>query len=178
MEKRMFRFFTVDDYEKEQRFLQDMTSKGWYFKAYKGFRYYFEKGEPDDYVYRIDYKEPLDDLNEYLSVFEDAGWEVVLQYPIFHGAWIYFRKPNHDENVEIFTSDESRLSLLKKIRTRWTTFGVSICALLLLILLVNLLISSLLITWLIPALCLTIILVLYGRAFVHLTRKIKHLEHG
>lgn len=110
----MFPFFTVDDYEKEQEFLQDMTSKGWYLKDYKGFRYYFEKSEPNDYVYRIDYKEPLDDLDEYLSVFEDAGWEVVLQYPVFHGAWIYFRKPNYDENVEIFTNDESRLSLLKK----------------------------------------------------------------
>lgn len=133
MEKKVFKFITVDQLEKEQKYLHEMDLKGWHFKCYKNLRYHFEQNPPANYVYRIDYKETLEDLDEYLSIFEDAGWEVVYSYPIFQGSWIYFRKlsTNESRDLEIFTDKDSMVDLLKKVRTHWTRFGTVMSLLLL-----------------------------------------------
>ena len=61
MEKKVFKFITVDQLEKEQKYLHEMDLKGWHFKCYKNLRYHFEQNPPANYVYRIDYKETLED---------------------------------------------------------------------------------------------------------------------
>ncbi|MEG0288808.1 MAG: DUF2812 domain-containing protein [Carnobacterium sp.] len=178
MEKKVFKFITVDQLEKEQDFLHNMVLEGWHFSKYKNFQYKFEQGKPANYVYRIDYKETLEDLDEYLAIFEDAGWEAVYSYPIFQGSWIYFRKLSTDEtqNLEIFTDKDSMIGLLKKVRMHWTWFGMTMSFILLFLLLSNLFTTRSLISGIPLTICFLIILILYGKLFFNLTKKINQLE--
>ena len=180
MEKKVFKFITVDQLEKEQEFLHDMDLKGWHFKCYKNLRYHFEQTPPANYVYRIDYKETLEDLDEYLAIFEDAGWEVVYSYPIFQGSWIYFRKLSTDDSrdLEIFTDRDSMVDLLKKVRMHWTWFGTAMPLLLLFFTILNLFISKSLVSGVPTALCFLFIAILYVKLFINLTKKIKQLEQN
>ena len=180
MEKKVFKFITVDQLEKEQEFLHDMDLKGWHFKYYKNLKYHFEQTPPANYVYRIDYKETLEDLDEYLAIFEDAGWEVVYSYPIFQGSWIYFRKlsTNESRDLEIFTDKDSMVDLLKKVRTHWTRFGTAMSLLLLFFTILNLFVSRTLISGVITALFFFVIVILYVKLFINLTKKTKQLEQN
>lgn len=180
MEKKVFKFITVDQLEKEQKYLHEMDLKGWHFKCYKNLRYHFEQNPPANYVYRIDYKETLEDLDEYLSIFEDAGWEVVYSYPIFQGSWIYFRKlsTNESRDLEIFTDKDSMVDLLKKVRTHWTRFGTVMSLLLLFFTILNLFVSKSLFSGVPTALCFLFIAILYVKLFINLTKKIKQLEQN
>lgn len=178
MEKKVFKFITVDQLDKEQDFLHRMALEGWHFTKYKNLRYHFEEGKPANYIYRIDYKETLEDLDEYLTIFEDAGWEAVYSYPIFQGSWIYFRKLSTDETqpLEIFTDKDSMIGLLKKVRMQWTWFGTFMSFILLFILLSNVFTTKSLISGIPITICFLVILILYGKMFVNLTKKINHLE--
>ena len=51
-----FRYFTIVEWEKEQNFLRQEGLKGWRFtKATLLGIYHFEKCEPEDVVYQLDY---------------------------------------------------------------------------------------------------------------------------
>ena len=52
--KRYFRYYTIADYEREQKWLNAMSRSGWNFVRTNGFIYTFEKGTPGEYIYKID----------------------------------------------------------------------------------------------------------------------------
>lgn len=85
MEKKVVKFFTVDNMEKEEAYLNEMAQNGWFFQKYKSFRYHFKQGEPAKYSYAIDFKENEGDEDAYKTLFEDAGWETVFSYPVLNG---------------------------------------------------------------------------------------------
>lgn len=174
MEKKVLKFFTVDNMEKEAAYLNEMAQQGWFFKEYKRFRYHFEKGEPAKYNYAIDYKETTGDEEEYKTLFADAGWENVYKYPILQGNWMYFRKPvtSGETDEAIFTDKESLVHLFQKIRKRWSLFG-GLISLFLLLFAVFLPYNSLQIFY---AILIIILVVLYGKMFINLTRKINNLN--
>ena len=47
--KRVFKIFWMWDYEKEEKWLNDMSHQGWQLQRYTPFVYRFEQGEPDAY---------------------------------------------------------------------------------------------------------------------------------
>lgn len=52
--KRKWRVFWLWDFDKEERWLNEMASQGWQLR-HPGFcNYLFEKGEPGEYVYRLE----------------------------------------------------------------------------------------------------------------------------
>ena len=54
--KRIFKFFTMFEYEKEQEFLRSMHRSGWKLAKISGIcLYHFEKCIPEDVVYQLDY---------------------------------------------------------------------------------------------------------------------------
>ena len=83
-------------YEKEEEFLSKMASEGWHFvNLHKGLitKYEFDKGEPIDYVYQLDYVNKTEDTQSYHQLFLDAGWEEVFSWDgVYDGKWYYFRK--------------------------------------------------------------------------------------
>ncbi|EUJ25380.1 DUF2812 domain-containing protein [Listeria cornellensis] len=175
MTKKVFKFITVDNVEKEEAFLEEMANKGWFFSKYASLRYHFEQGEPAEYTYCIDYKEEAGDEEEYLALFEDAGWENICAYPILNGKWMYFRKAMKEgaPKEAIFTDNDSMVALWKTIRSRWSRFG-AIIALMLIVLAVTSWFTSpyVFVSIFMVALALLII-VLYGKMYIRITRKIK-----
>lgn len=124
MVKKVFKFFTVDNFEKEETYLREMAQKGWHFKKFQGLRYFFEKGDSQDIYYRIDYHSPADgDRDDYIQLFEDSGWSLAFAYPVLDGEWMYFRKDSNSPGItEIFTDSSSKINLFRKIRRRWSAF--------------------------------------------------------
>ena len=54
--KRLFRFWTIADFEAEEEFLREQHKQGWKFVKYTlpGF-YTFEASTPEDVIYQLDF---------------------------------------------------------------------------------------------------------------------------
>ncbi len=113
--KKVFRFFTIFNHEKEERFLRRMHQSGWKFvRSTPVGIYHFEKCEPGDVVYQLDYnEEKAASKEEYIQMFADCGWEYV------HGlaGYNYFRKSAAAMKGEekIYCDDSSRLAMMDRI---------------------------------------------------------------
>jgi hypothetical protein len=117
--KTLFRFFTLFEYEEEEAFLENQHKNGWKVTGYKlpGF-YKFEKCEPEDMTYRIDFTNENGAKNsEYRQIFADNGWEFLWSV----NGFSIFRKERastSEANNEIFTDNASKLQMLQKIQQR------------------------------------------------------------
>lgn len=115
MSNMKIRFFTIADYNEEEAWLREQHKNGWKLeKTIVPCFYFFEKCEPEDVVYRLDYKNSKVDSN-YKQMFLDYGWEHFEECV----GWLYFRKPasemESEEESEIFSDTESKLDMIQKI---------------------------------------------------------------
>ncbi|SFI54963.1 Protein of unknown function [Treponema bryantii] len=118
--KTLFRFYTLFEYEEEEAFLEKQHKEGWKVVSFKlpGL-YKFEKCEPEDMVYRIDFTNENGSKNtEYQQMFADNGWDFLWSV----NGFSIFRKPlaanTNDNSNEIFSDNSSRLQMLQKIQQR------------------------------------------------------------
>ncbi len=115
MNKKQFKYFTIMEYEKEEKYLQDMHCSGWKFVNVTGIgTYRFQKCEPEDVIYQLDYnQEGLKNKDEYIRMFNDCGWEYIQDF----AGYSYFRKPVSEMNGEeaIFCDDESRFAMMQRV---------------------------------------------------------------
>ena len=113
--KKQFKYFTIFEYEKEEKYLREMHKSGWKFIKVTGLgRYHFEKCTPEDVVYQLDYnKEGIKNKDEYLQMFSDCGWEHLQEY----AGYSYFRKPASDmqDDEGIFCDEESKLRMMERV---------------------------------------------------------------
>lgn len=120
MKKHFKRVFTISDWMDEENWLREQSKKGLKLvKLNPPIDFVFEETEPEDVVYKLDYKN-TPAAKEYKQMYLDYGWE-------FCGScfgWNYFRKPakqvNMDKDGELFSDNESKLNMLEKIfKTRY-----------------------------------------------------------
>jgi len=99
--------------EKEEKWLEEMAAKGWRLEAVIPYVYTFRRSQPEKVVYRLDYKSTLDkDYQEYLSLFKDAGWELLTTF----AGWHYFRiNPHNDTIPEIYNSDRAKAQKYRRL---------------------------------------------------------------
>ena len=113
--KREYRFFNIFQHKKEEEYLREMHRSGWRFIRVSGFgKYLFEKCEPDDVVYQLDYNpQPKERYHEYLQMFRDCGWEHIQDY----AGYAYFCKRAADMNgaEEIFNDDDSKIAMMGRV---------------------------------------------------------------
>ena len=113
--KKELKFFSIWRYEKEQEYLRTMHKSGWKLVRITGIGvYHFEKCEPQDVIYQLDYnKEGLKHKEEYVKMFEDCGWEYLQDF----ADYSYFRKPASEMagSEEIFCDDSSRLQMMDRV---------------------------------------------------------------
>lgn len=113
--KKEWKFFSIWGYEKEQEYLRTMHKRGWKLVRITGIGvYHFEKCEPQDVIYQLDYnKEGLEHKEEYVKMFEDCGWEYLQDFV----GYSYFRKPASETtgSEEIFCDDSSRLQMMDRV---------------------------------------------------------------
>ena len=97
------KYFSIVDYDKEQEYLRRMHKSGWKLTRVSGICvYHFEKCEPEDVIYQLDYnQEGIEHKSEYLQLFADCGWEYIQDYV----------------GYSYFCDDESRREMLRRVFT-------------------------------------------------------------
>ena len=108
------------DYEKEERWLNEMASQGWHFVRHHLGGYHFEQGEPGMWIYRIELlpAEPRSAASqEYLSLLLDTGAEAVST----RARWVYLRRPATMGSVVLFSDLESRIGHYRRVLKLLTT---------------------------------------------------------
>ena len=119
MRKTMIRFFTIADYEEEELWLRKQNRLGWKLvRMIPPCLYFFEACEPQDVIYRLDYKNS-GQTEEYMQLVKDFGWEYFEQCM----GWLYLRKPadtvESEGEDELFSDNASRVEMAGHIvRTR------------------------------------------------------------
>lgn len=110
---KQFHWFWAWDDEKEEAWLREMALKGWHFKSVSlPGNYTFEKGEPRDDFYRLDFFTDSKAKADYLQLFLDAGWDYMGEM----NNWQYFRKTVlNGETPEIFSDNESKSKKYQRI---------------------------------------------------------------
>ncbi|MBR5931919.1 MAG: DUF2812 domain-containing protein [Lachnospiraceae bacterium] len=118
MRKTIIHFFTIADYEEEEIWLRRQHQNGWKLvKLIVPCFYVFESCEPEDVIYRLDYKN-FKQTEEYIQLAQDFGWEYFFKCV----GWLYFRKPvqaDEEEAEELFSDNISRVEMAQQVaRTR------------------------------------------------------------
>ncbi len=132
--KRYFRYFTIADYEREQKWLNAMSRSGWNFVRTNGFVYTFEKGTPGEYIYQIDLpNESMTDVevDAYYKFMEECGIEVVSSFKFWH----YLRKKSTDGPFDSVNNTMAQLTMVNKaygMATKMLCFFIVIFALIIL----------------------------------------------
>ncbi len=111
--------------------LGTMSTKGWhligfqepnYLKLWQGYGFVFEKGEPEERVYRTDYQPgSKTKIAEYVQLCEDAGWCKVFSR---RGFYIFSAPADLAAHADFFSDRTSRIAKLKRIRLRALIIGV------------------------------------------------------
>lgn len=110
---KIFHWFWAWEDEKEEAWLREMSQTGQHFRSVSPpSTYIFEKGEPIDYVYRLDYFTNRKDRSNYLQIFQDDGWD----YKGEMGGWQYFCQESiNGELPEIYTDNNSKSKKYERI---------------------------------------------------------------
>ena len=114
-------FLLCPESEREERFLNRMARQGWHLRKTGILRYRFNKGEPRDDQYRMDFMPKRRNREEYRQLFQDTGWEIVATRHDELGPWIYVRRSRTDEApLEIYTDTESKVEAIARIKKAYT----------------------------------------------------------
>jgi len=118
------------DFEREEKWLNEMSAKGSALTDYKWCKYIFEEAPQNEYVYRIEFLDHLINHPEsvkYLAFLEENGIEVVASYT----RWVYLRQKASEGTFELHTDRESRIKHYKRINNFWNSMGlleITLCA--------------------------------------------------
>lgn len=125
MKKAVWRLYF--DYEKEEKWLNDMAAKGLAFEDYYFGRYLFSDSEPGEYIYRLELLENHSrnpESQKYLSFMAETGAEPVATWL----RWVYFRKRASDGPFELYSDIDSKIAHFRRIM--WLFFPIMILELL------------------------------------------------
>lgn len=101
------------DLEKEEKWLNQMASKGLNFVDNVLFRYIFEDGTPGEYIYRIELLEHAPSSVEtkvYFDFLSETGVECVST----SGRWAYFRRKAGAEPFDLYSDYDAKIKHYKR----------------------------------------------------------------
>ena len=111
--KIIVRTFFAWQEEKEEKWLREMSKKGWHLSRVGFFNYKFKKGSPMDMVYKFDFKVlRKSEMEDYIMMFKDSGWEHIGNF----GSWFYFRtaaEGNH--SLELYSDNRSMIEKYRRL---------------------------------------------------------------
>lgn len=91
----------MGEFIEEQEFFQKQHQAGWKLVSTNGYKHCFEACDKENWIYQFDYKDDGKADDAYKQLFNDCGWEFVIQYQY----WCCFRRKNDGVvNVSIFSS--------------------------------------------------------------------------
>lgn len=106
------------DNKKEEKWLNEMSSKGLALIDYHWCRYVFEDSPNNEYTYRIELLGHLPNHPEsmaYLKFLEENGVEFVAK----NERWVFLRKKTVEGPFDLYTDIDSRIVHYKKINRLW-----------------------------------------------------------
>lgn len=111
------------NFEKEEKWINEMAVKGLNFIDYSFSRYLFEEGQPGEYIYRIELLENQPthvESKAYLKFLEETGVECVSTYM----RWVYLRKKAATGSFDIYSDYELRIKHYKRVAWLQGVLGV------------------------------------------------------
>jgi len=113
------------DFEKEERWLNDMSAQGLNLVHYSWGTYTFETGPAGEWIYRLellpgDVRDPKS--QKYLEFMSEVGVQAVATYM----RWVYFRRPAVDGPFEVFSDLDSRVAHYQRILTMFASITAAL----------------------------------------------------
>ena len=114
MTRTVRKLFFIWHFDKEEKWLNEMSANGWQLKSVGVCTYHFEEGEPGEYIYRL---ELLNNHHthiksgQYINFIEGTGAEHIGSF----ARWVYFRKKAGLGGFELYSDVRSRISHLNRI---------------------------------------------------------------
>lgn len=101
------------DIEKEVKWLNEMSSKGYKLVNRKGFSYVFEPCEPNKYIYQVEKRGVFSTKEdpEYINFLDELNIRLIDSQL----GWFYFEKDNDGKEFEIFTDSASKIKHYQKL---------------------------------------------------------------
>lgn len=125
MKKVKYRFYL--DYEKEEKWINDMAVNGWDLEKFSLGRFKFTKGEPGKFVYRNELISGMSptEKKDYFEILKDSGITIIQEF----GGWIYMKKAVSEGPLEIYTDIKSKIDYYNRILNLFLLlFIVNICS--------------------------------------------------
>lgn len=116
MRHTMHKWFWAWDFEKEEKWLNEMSVKGLQLVSVGLCKYVFEEGIRGEYAYRLELLKELPSNPEsasYIRFLEETGIEYIGSLL----RWAYFRKKAADGAFEIYSDIDSKIKHYKRIMT-------------------------------------------------------------
>jgi len=123
MRRVIHKWFWLWNFDKEEKWLNDMAAKGLILAAVGFTRYEFEDYGPSAYQIRLEMlKKPPNhpESQRYIRFLEETGVEHVGS--LF--SWVYFRKKSCDTPFDLFSDIDSRIRHLNRILLLPGIFGI------------------------------------------------------
>ena len=114
MRKTIRKWFWVWDFDKEERWLNEMAARGLRLVSVGWCRYEFEDCLPGEYSVRLELlkeKPSHPESIKYMEFLEETGAEHVGTF----GSWVYMRKKTADGEFQLFSDNDSRIRHLTRI---------------------------------------------------------------
>lgn len=111
------------DFEKEEKWLNEMSSKGMALTDYSWCRYVFTETPNNEYIYRLELLEHAPTHAEsmaYIRFLEESGIECVTTYQ----RWIFLRKKSSEGPFDIYSDIESKINHYRRVSTFLGTIGL------------------------------------------------------
>lgn len=110
------KWFWVWDFDKEEKWLNDMAATGWTLDGVGWCRYDFKTTEPDEYCIRLEMLDKAmfsSSSQEYIDFVEETGAEYIGNMV----KWVYFRKKKELGEFQLFSDIDSKIKHLNRIIT-------------------------------------------------------------
>lgn len=115
MRHTVYKLFWAWEYEKEEKWINEMSRKGMALVSVGLCKYIFKDAVPGDYIYKIELldKSPRNAESEaYIKFLEETGIEHISSLL----RWIYLRKKAADGQFDLYSDMDSKISYLKRLR--------------------------------------------------------------
>lgn len=112
--KKVWRFYNIAEYEKEEQWINEMAKEGWNLTAVGLCRFIFRRGTPGEYIYKLDVVERTasDEVKEsYFNFLTECGIRVVGEFK----DWIYLQKKAADGPFDMKDDTYAKLRTVNKV---------------------------------------------------------------
>lgn len=124
MSKTVRRLPLLEEYQvgEMESWLSDMAAKGLHLKKVGTYFAYFERGEPANIRYRMEYADNSMIDREWVVMYATGGWEYVAKRRYFH----IFRAPEDSGAPELHTDPTVQAYTIEALSKKMTRYGVAV----------------------------------------------------